>query len=670
MKIVPTNNDSQCLACGFSGLLFDDENCPKCGEKFDEAEFDIAVTARDNQIQKPNVGICEVCERVVLFKKGRICPGCGLRGSESALNAFDSKEILEETEMPSNKIEERAGLSQYGVLQECGPLDDPVRYWIAMSVVLFVVSRGVFLLGGTYQAMLVGGPEAGRITLSIIHAITIAPAIMVLVMLPFIVIARNRKRVVFLRAFSRDADKEDISFRQLVRACLPPGHQLAGIRSPRNRSWSGWKLLGDSVKALRYVGTDRFELEAPDHNWFARLLSTLSQSRAIILDTRTLTTHVHDEIRLIQHLAMSPGRVFLIVKPGYEPAELQVALQQVIGHDSLDLRNMRILVAPVDSRKPTIDELRALREGLSTIRDSVLPITTGAYKFVLNRVGKENWATPWREKPMVASIWIIAVFSLLAFFLPRVGIGIRTLYLGTFSIFFLVATIRLWKSAFRQMRYGGKPSPRISMMFLSLLGVQFLVIDWMARADMDIKRGREARTVNMVRKMRLINFGLLEFDREYGSLPDSGSAEYVGSSTGIVLQDDGSSNAVLRQLIASGYVDESNFSDNGYLSWTREADGIVSPPERILERGECAFSITDLPNSGYSSEYPFLLYPMISGTERFDPDILGGKALVLRMNGTVERVSLDSDGKWEGLEEFRKSMETKGKKMKIRYPLK
>ena len=72
----------------------------------------------------------------------------------------------------------------------------------------------------------------------------------------------------------------------LIRAGIGQEYRLSGIRPPSCRvSW--WsRLLFTTSTGFRYIQSNEFEMEAPDHNWMARLLGSYSKSPFVFIDVR------------------------------------------------------------------------------------------------------------------------------------------------------------------------------------------------------------------------------------------------------------------------------------------------------------------------------------------------------------------------------------------------
>lgn len=75
MAAKPSLDDSQCLGCGFSALIFDGDECPKCGKVFKQAEFDQFIHDLE-AAERAKLTFCVHCLRDVMLKSDGTCPGC------------------------------------------------------------------------------------------------------------------------------------------------------------------------------------------------------------------------------------------------------------------------------------------------------------------------------------------------------------------------------------------------------------------------------------------------------------------------------------------------------------------------------------------------------------------------------------------------------------------
>lgn len=142
---------------------------------------------------------------------------------------------------------------------------------------------------------------------------------------------------------------------------------------------------------------------------------------------------------------------------------------------------------------------------------------------------------------------------------------------------------------------------------------------------------------------RSVGFALFEFEDRYGKFPDVTTLKMLPKISGVLPPaGGGTSNEIFRQLFAEEIV----WSENLFYAKGR---GVHRPDQifagaRALEKGECGFTFFGGASGKDRSDRPLLVAPMIPGTDRFDPNPFGGKAVVLRLDGSVTSLSLDKDG--------------------------
>lgn len=166
-------------------------------------------------------------------------------------------------------------------------------------------------------------------------------------------------------------------------------------------------------------------------------------------------------------------------------------------------------------------------------------------------------------------------------------------------------------------------------------GVVFLVLS----APMVIRCPKAANRTQAINNAKQVGLALLEFDQEFGSFPNDETAALIKKSTGTSLDlSGGSSNALFRQLIAYGIQSEDIFYCL-HPQGIHKPDGDISPG-KALEAGEVGWSYF----SGQSISTvdplqegrPLLAAPMVIGTETFWTKPFKGKAVILRLDNSVE----------------------------------
>lgn len=132
-----------------------------------------------------------------------------------------------------------------------------------------------------------------------------------------------------------------------------------------------------------------------------------------------------------------------------------------------------------------------------------------------------------------------------------------------------------------------------------------------------------------------VGLALLEFDQEYGSYPNAATAALVEKTTGTSLDLSGSSsNAMFRQLIAFGISTEDIFHAR-HSEGSRRPDRVFTPGSALVA-GEVGFSYVAGLDAPMNPGMPVLMTPMRTGTQEFHSDVYQDKAVILRLDNTVE----------------------------------
>ncbi len=128
---------------------------------------------------------------------------------------------------------------------------------------------------------------------------------------------------------------------------------------------------------------------------------------------------------------------------------------------------------------------------------------------------------------------------------------------------------------------------------------------------------------------RQIGIVLFEYESEFGKYPASSPSAKT-------------SNDVFRQLFVSCISpDEKMFYAE--IPGVHRPDGLVVGPQ-LLEKGECGFTYFGGAVATDNPTRPLVVTPMIPGTDRFDRKALDGKALILRIDCSVQSLEIDKSG--------------------------
>lgn len=336
-------------------------------------------------------------------------------------------------------------------LNRCRPLSNPSRHWVV--VVLWILP--VLILIHLFNAFLTGGNLRALVAMMVPLGIGMVAAYFIY--RPLLQWIFKKRRAVFLRAFSRDLMADDRELRILLRAALPPDVALAGIRPPRTRAAWWTRVAGESFIAFRYIGSESFELEAADRNWFARLLATFAESHVILLDLRSLTPYVHDEIRLSFQAGRGNHRLFLIIDTTKTREEWNEAIRLACSPDLPSIHEDQFIV--VDGQQNSEALAAELRGKFSAIPVDPLPLARTGLEFAKERVKPEDWATPWWQTPAATSLLGLAVWFALSTAFPDQAAVLGMLVAGFAMVLFLGCLFRLLKSAHKQRALGGRPRP-------------------------------------------------------------------------------------------------------------------------------------------------------------------------------------------------------------------
>lgn len=135
---------------------------------------------------------------------------------------------------------------------------------------------------------------------------------------------------------------------------------------------------------------------------------------------------------------------------------------------------------------------------------------------------------------------------------------------------------------------------------------------------------------------------MVEFDQDFGSFPNDDTASSDDDLKGFKGKH---SNDYLGQFIAGGYIQsEEIFYAKGGSPTKKKPDNDIRTAAKTLEPGECGFAYIKGLSTSDNSGKPLLLAPMTGKGVKFDPKPYNGKAVVLRIDGSVQTYQIDANG--------------------------
>jgi len=170
-------------------------------------------------------------------------------------------------------------------------------------------------------------------------------------------------------------------------------------------------------------------------------------------------------------------------------------------------------------------------------------------------------------------------------------------------------------------------------------------------APMVIRQRKKADQTEAISNARQIGIALFEFENEYGSFPDSTTAETVKTNTETPLDFGGNtSNDYFRQLIATGIAQaEKMFYCK--TAFSKKPDDILNNSESALAKGEVGYGYIMNGDKAFSAagspSRPIiaapLAFPFTDG--QFDTDLYDGKAVLLKMDNSATAVTITTTNK-------------------------
>jgi hypothetical protein len=381
-------------------------------------------------------------------------------------------------------------------LARCGPLSDPVQYvadGLRDLTCLYGAAAGMIIMVGLGVALTEPNAPIGK--LFFILGTTGWPLSI------WLLLARGKRRpVIYLRAFRTDQRARHL--RSLLKASVGNRFLLSGIRPPARRGFWFFRAFAQLWTALRYAGSQNFDLEAHDRNWMARLLASYARTQFVFIDVRDVTSYVADEIRL-SYLAMGVDRCIFIIDATLVQEEWAQRIQALIGLGAGDQINLRLLPYPGDTTVMAQDFMRLTRSMVEQIPQRPPEISDEAIAFAESHVPDKAWITHFWETDrgmrwsaiglsFVLFIVVYAIVVALDLGLSGTAAGLSHLFLNLYTgivaalvvfiafailVSYVIALCRAWRQALvdRRFRRAEERSPFWRLGFSFALMLLFLI---------------------------------------------------------------------------------------------------------------------------------------------------------------------------------------------------
>lgn len=162
--------------------------------------------------------------------------------------------------------------------------------------------------------------------------------------------------------------------------------------------------------------------------------------------------------------------------------------------------------------------------------------------------------------------------------------------------------------------------------------------------DLVFAQKAKVRQTLAVMNARQIGLALFEFEAEYNAFPDEKTAAEVRKSKGTTVELKAvTANDCFFQLVAAEIVQTGDI----FALCDRAAPEKPEKPEKkALEKlDECFFAYVSGVTSHGNPGRPLVVAPLVKGKTTFDPKVLGGKAVVLRVDNSVQSFPIEQDGR-------------------------
>jgi prepilin-type N-terminal cleavage/methylation domain-containing protein len=169
-----------------------------------------------------------------------------------------------------------------------------------------------------------------------------------------------------------------------------------------------------------------------------------------------------------------------------------------------------------------------------------------------------------------------------------------------------------------------------------------------------LKQRKKVDKVQAISNMKNIHLVMMDFENDFGSFPDSTTAQQDDQLNAFTGQ---TSNSLLGQLIASAAIqsEEIFYAKGGNPAGNKKPDNVIQPAQQILQRGECGFAyVLVTGGSGNTAgprglstsdngQIPYLCAPVVTGGADavFKPEPYDSRGVYIRIDGSAKDERLD-----------------------------
>ena len=467
------------------------------------------------------------------------------------------------------------GLLGYGLNREsipamlrlCSPLTDAVKVaaqFLRWNVYFSLLCLPLKMAGATMATM-------GKIDVSTVLSWTGIAALGVLLVSPISIAlglllnetGGKQDLCLFLRAFQSDASSDQL--RAWLKAGLGHHFKLSGIRPPAERAAFFSTLLSPLSTGLRYLGSRQFEMEAPDHNWLARLLASFAKARFVFIDGRVLTSHVLDEIQLAWQV-FGRERIIFILDDEMPLTEWRSQISRQIGDDVItNAAPLNTMIWPKHGSPDATAFQVELNRLIAGIPEGNATIPQSAFDMALARVGEAAWPIrSWECSSAVILFSLIGVNLLAAL----ISDGLTKILVGGYMLLFQFLFWRAWNRTRHQRNFAKQINPTGPPSARRLWGSGALMASWVSLwlcvvvgSTVAYQRSENREKISRSRSSALMLGHAAElYCSDHGGLPPLTD----GSATSDLLVDLASDQRLLT-ILAEDYLLSARVEEGRYL---------------------------------------------------------------------------------------------------------